>query len=74
MKRELEYYAALPYPVALYQSDEGGYVTEIVDLPGCLSQGETADEALSMVNDAKLCWLASALEHGNKMPEPSKKR
>ena len=71
MAKDLNYYAALPYRISLYQSPEGGFVAEIVDLPGCLSQGDTADEAVAMINDARLCWLASALEHGDNIPEPA---
>ena len=71
MVKDLKYYEALPYRISLYQSPEGGFVAEIADLPGCLSQGETADEAVAMINDAKLCWLASALEHGDYIPEPA---
>jgi predicted RNase H-like HicB family nuclease len=32
--------------------EDGGYVVECPSLPGCLSQGDTIEEALSMVRDA----------------------
>ncbi len=32
--------------------EDGGYVVECPGLPGCLSQGETVEEALSMIRDA----------------------
>ena len=31
---------------------DGGWVAECLDLPGCVSQGETREEALSNISDA----------------------
>lgn len=68
--KSVEYYFGLPYRTVIYPSPEGGYAVEIPDLPGCVSQGETLQEALEMVEDAKLCWIADALEKGEEVPEP----
>ncbi|NPV53166.1 MAG: hypothetical protein HPY71_06540 [Firmicutes bacterium] len=43
---------------------------EIPELPGCISQGDTVDEALAMINDAKKGWLEIALEDGRAIPQP----
>lgn len=72
MKKDFDYYAALPYKVVLLPSPEGGYVVEIPELPGCISQGETVEEAMQMIEDAKRCWLDVALEDGQEIPEPAK--
>ncbi|HHV56321.1 MAG TPA: type II toxin-antitoxin system HicB family antitoxin [Firmicutes bacterium] len=69
-EKDIEYYLALPYKVVLHPAQEGGYVAEIPDLPGCLTQGETIEEAINMIQDAKICWLRSALEDGVEIPEP----
>jgi len=69
--RNLEYYLGLPYRVVLYPSPEGGFAVEVPDLPGCISQGQTVQEALDMIEDAKRCWIADALERGEPVPEPS---
>ncbi|BCV24012.1 type II toxin-antitoxin system HicB family antitoxin [Gelria sp. Kuro-4] len=69
-EKDIEYYLALPYKVVLHPAQEGGYVAEIPDLPGCLTQGETIEEAINMIQDAKVCWLRSALEDGVEIPEP----
>ena len=45
-KPSLEYYLTLQYPVTLYPDAEGGYVAQIKDLPGCLTQGETIEETM----------------------------
>lgn len=68
--KSVEYYLGLPYRTVIYPSPEGGYAVEIPDLPGCVSQGETLQEALEMAEDAKLCWIADALEKGEEVPEP----
>ena len=69
--KDLEYYMKLPYTISLHPSPEGGFAVEIPELPGCLSQAETVDEALKMIEDAKRCWIADALERGEPVPEPT---
>lgn len=70
--KNLNYYLGLPYKYTLYPAEEGGYVIEIPDLPGCISQSETAEEVLVMIEDAKRGWLEVALEQGVEIPEPSR--
>jgi len=59
--------------VVIYPAEEGGYAIEIPELPGCLSQGETLQEALEMIQDAKKGWLELALEDSLEIPEPASK-
>ncbi|RPF42696.1 antitoxin HicB [Thermodesulfitimonas autotrophica] len=70
MAKTLEYYLSLPYKIVLHPSPEGGYAVEIPELPGCISQGDTVEEAMAMIEDAKRAWIADALEHGEPVPEP----
>jgi len=71
---EAEDYLALPYAIELVQDvdDDGhrGWVAEIEELPGCLSQGSTAEEAIANVRDAMLGWISVALEDGRTIPQP----
>lgn len=69
--KNLEYYISLPYKIMLYPAEEGGFVIEIPDLPGCISQGETREEALVMIEDAKKAWLQVAMDLGREIPEPA---
>ncbi len=71
IERDVERYMALPYRVELIPSVEGGYVARIPDLPGCLSQGETVEEAMAMIRDAQRGWLDVTLENGQPIPEPA---
>lgn len=50
--------------------DEGGVVVSFPDLPGCITCGETLEEALLNAKDAKKAWLKAALESGVEIPSP----
>jgi predicted RNase H-like HicB family nuclease len=43
---------------------DGGFVAECVNLPGCMSQGETVDQALENLSDAICGVLMVRLEDG----------
>jgi predicted RNase H-like HicB family nuclease len=48
----------------------GGYVAEVPELPGCMSDGDTPEEALANAYDAAQAWLETALELGRDIPVP----
>lgn len=75
MSRTLDEYLALPYTITLTrdtddESGASGFVAEVRELPGCLSQGETPADAVASVYDAMAGWLSVALEDGVDIPEP----
>lgn len=72
MNKNLKYYLNLDYTIRLKQNKDGSYFVEIEELPGCMSEGETEEEALKMIEDAKKAWIAVALERKIKIPEPQK--
>ena len=43
--------------VVLEKSDEGGYTIHVPSLPGCISEGDTVDEALRNIREAILLYL-----------------
>jgi predicted RNase H-like HicB family nuclease len=47
---------------------EGGYTVTVPALPGCVTFGESFEEALSMIDDAIAGWLAVAREEGFPIP------
>lgn len=60
-----------PFSVRPLAAQEGGgYLIEFPDLPGCISDGETVDEAVSNGMDAKEAWLQVAKEQDRTIPEP----
>ena len=73
--KDLKYYLNLPYPVQLTQQHEDGdeyWLAEIQDLPGCVSDGVTPDEAIQNVEDAKQLWIETQIEDGLEVPEPTR--
>lgn len=56
----------------LRQEDGGGYLIMFRDLPGCVSDGDTLEEALHNGLDAVQSWLQTAQEFGDPIPQPGK--
>jgi antitoxin HicB len=52
-------------------SEGGGYVATVPDLPGCMSDGETPEEALKNVQEAIASWIEAAHEWNIAIPHPS---
>jgi len=57
------------YLVYIEQAEEGGYIVSCPTLPGCVTQGETLQEALDMIKDAIEGYIASLKKHGEPIPE-----
>lgn len=55
----------------LSEEDGGGYGIEYPDLPGCMSDGETIEEAVANGADAVRCWIAAMKEAGRPIPMPT---
>ena len=70
-KGSLDHYLSLPYSITLVPSPEGGFAVRINELTGCISQGETVEDAYRMIEDAKREWLMAALDMGVAIPEPT---
>ncbi len=51
---------------------EGGYTISVPSLPGCVSYGETFEEAMAMIKDAMEGWLAVAEQEGVPIPDQFK--
>ena len=52
----------------------GGFVAYASDLKGCLSDGNTPEEALHNIYGAIACWIESALANGETVPSPARLR
>ena len=60
-----------PYHRLITGEPTEGYLGEVLELEGCVTAGETAQEALDNLDEAMAVWLESALVHGDPIPEPS---
>jgi antitoxin HicB len=65
---------SLDYPLTLrpLAPEEGyGWLSEFPDLPGCVADGATPEEAVREAEDALKSWLETARLHSDPIPEPS---
>jgi len=64
------------YPIVLepLSGDDGGWLATVPDLPGCMSDGETREEAARNVQGAILSWIEAAEELGRQVPAPGSAR
>jgi antitoxin HicB len=49
----------------------GGWLAGVPGLPGCMSDGETPQQAVESVMDAIACWIEAAEEDGRPVPAPA---
>ncbi len=63
------------YEVIIFWSEEDGvFVADIPELPGCMAHGDSPEEALSNVSEAIELWIETAKEFGDKVPKPKGRR
>ena len=55
----------MTYTVVLEEEEDGGYVVSIPALPGCVSQGDTRDEAIFNIREAAELYLEHFRERGH---------
>ena len=68
MKHQTEY----PYELRpLSEEEGGGWLITYPDLPGCMSDGETPEEAIKNGEDALQGWIEAVKEEGWEVPAPS---
>jgi antitoxin HicB len=58
----------LSYRILLRKEPEGGYTVTVPSLPGCVTYGETVEEAVEMAKEAIEVYLESLREHGEEIP------
>ncbi len=66
----------LEYPIVvepLPVEEGGGFLATVPDLPGCMSDGATPEEAVSNIQDAIMAWIEAARDLGYAVPKPSRR-
>jgi antitoxin HicB len=61
----------LTYRVLLNREPEGGYTVTVPALPGCITYGETIDEAIIMAHEAIGLYIESLVAHNEPVPDES---
>ena len=58
------------YTIILHpDTEEGGYTVTVPALPGCVTQGETLEEAIAMAKDAIRLHIEGLIAEGESVPE-----
>jgi predicted RNase H-like HicB family nuclease len=59
------------YEIIIFWSEEdGSYVAEVPELPGCMADGTTYQDALSKAEQVIREWIETASEIGRAIPKP----
>lgn len=53
------------------KEEEGGYTVLVPALPGCITYGETVDEAIEMAKEAIELYVEELQDHGEMVPDDS---
>ena len=59
---------SITYRVLFREEEEGGYTAIVPSLPGCISYGETLEEAILMVKEAIDLYIESLKAHNEEIP------
>ena len=61
------------YEVAInWNADDGVYVAEAPELPGCMAHGATREEARKRIDEAMALWVKTARKFGDPVPTPKR--
>ena len=71
IQEEVQRLQALEYTRQLVPNADGTWFARIVEFPGCMTEGDTADEALANLKDAMASWIEVKLEDEEQIPPPS---
>ena len=62
---------SIRYEIIIYWSEEDqAFIAEIPELPGCMTDGQTYQEALSNAETVIREWIETAQELGRSIPKP----
>ena len=75
LAKRLREYVALDYETVLVPDTRGNapcFLARHPELPGCLSQGDTPEEAIANLRDARELYIRALLEDGLDVPLPAR--
>ena len=60
--------------VIWYSKEDQAYLAEVPELPGCMADGETPEEAAQAAQTAIRLWIEGARKMGRLVPQPARVR
>ena len=70
IESETRRYLSMPYTRELVREDDGSWFARLLEFPGCMTVGDTQEEALVMLDDAMVTWIEAKLRGREAIPEP----
>ena len=74
--KSVEDYLELPYSITLLRQQPPGeqvsWYARVPELPGCMSMGDTPNEAYEMIQEAMYLWIEVCLRDGFEVPLPAR--
>lgn len=62
---------SIKYELIIYWSEaDQAFIVEVPELPGCMADGASYEEALANAREVIESWIATAQELGRSVPEP----
>jgi len=59
------------YPAIFHKNEDGSYTVIYPDLPGCISEGKTLGNAISLAQSALKQWIGYLADKEQEIPSPS---
>ena len=60
--------------IIFWSTEDGAFVAEVPELPGCMAHGDSYESALAEAQEAITLWIETAKEFGDPVPEPKGRR
>jgi len=73
-RNKLKEYLANPYARELIRNEDGTWYARVMELRGCMTEGDTEEAALEALDEAMKGWLEVAIEDDEYIPEPLESR
>jgi predicted RNase H-like HicB family nuclease len=70
MKKTVDDYMDLPYTFLTVKQPDDTFFIKVKELEGCMSVGDSIEDAYVMIRDAMRSWISMALEEQDTIPEP----
>ncbi len=74
MRPETEAAGKMEYSAHVVRQRDGGFLVEFPDLPGCLTEGDSLQDALANAREALSAWLYVAVKGNEEIPAPTMRR
>lgn len=57
-----------------WSAEDGVFVADVPELPGCMAHGETTESAIAHAREAMSLWIETAIEFGREVPEAAREQ